>query len=51
VVDPATGLDSTTRTSTHETLKYYDKNGNVINEVLKVTENDTLNTPQDHLIA
>ena len=43
VVDPATGLDSTTRTSTHETLKYYDKNGNVINEVLKVTENDTLN--------
>ena len=43
MVDPATGLDSTTRTSTHETLKYYDKNGNVINEVLKVTENDTLN--------
>ncbi len=43
VVDPATGLDSTTRTSTHETLKYYDKNGNVINEVSKVTENDTLN--------
>ena len=41
MVDPATGLDSTTRTSTHETLKYYDKNGNVINEVSKVTDNAT----------
>ena len=43
VVDPTTGIDSTTRTSTHETLKYYDKNGNVINEVAKVTEKNTLN--------
>ena len=42
LIDPATGVDSTTRTSTHETLKYYDKNGNVLHEVTKVTEKDTV---------
>ena len=41
LIDPTTGVDSTTRTSTHETLKYYDKNGNVLHEVTKVTEKDT----------
>ncbi|AEV68149.1 Kelch repeat-containing protein [Acetivibrio clariflavus] len=40
VIEPATGVDSTTRTSTHETLNYYDKNGNVLHEVTKVTEKD-----------
>ena len=40
LIDPATGVDSTTRTSTHETLNYYDKNGNVLHEVTKVTEKD-----------
>lgn len=43
VVDPITGLDSTARSSTHETLKYYDKDGNTVTEVSKVTEKDTLN--------
>ena len=40
LIDPTTGVDSTTRTSTHETLNYYDKNGNVLHEVTKVTEKD-----------
>gem|GEM_PF-3283341 len=39
-----TGLDSTTCSTTHETLNYYNKDGNVVTEVEKVTENDTKNS-------
>jgi|GEM_PF-641979 len=44
LIDLDTGLDSTNRSTTHETLSYYNKDGNVLAEVEKVTENDTTNS-------